>query len=162
MTKLRRTLLGLAALALLSAHAATDEPTTPVEVVQAYLAADAAGLALGGPGVEKLLQSTTWADAPGWDAVTVTKSYSCQPGKETQGKATVDVTYENVGALSQTAFTAMPDQEKVTYTLVKMEGRWKIDEPQLQPHITPARAIAALKEVDTADARASIAELKKM
>lgn len=138
-----------------------SDKMTPVEIVQAFLTADAKGEALDG-NVQNVLQYTTWPDAPGWDVVTVTKSSSCRAGKESGDKATVVVTYENVGALAQTIFTALPDHETVTYTLVQQEGQWKIDEPQWQPHITPAKAIALLKAVGNAEAKASIAELKKL
>ena len=138
-----------------------SDQLSPVEVVQAFLAADAKGEALDG-NVQNVLRYTTWPDAPGWDTVTVTKSATCRAGKESRSKATVVVTYENVGALAQTIFTALPDQETVTYTLVQQGDQWKIDEPQWQPHITPTKAIALLKAVGNAEAKASIAELKKL
>lgn len=163
--KSRRSLtLFLAGVVLLTARALAEpsaEPQTPVEVVKAYLAADARGFALTSDDAKNTLKYTTSTDAPGWDAFSVTEAYSCKASKESDNNATVEVTYQNLGVISGFNFKSDPGKEVVTYKLVKEGDAWKIDEPQLQPHVASSVAMKYLQSNRDDEARSSIQRLRK-
>lgn len=160
----RRLLPLLAGVVLFSARTPAEppaEPQTPVEVVKAYLRTDARGLFSPWDDVKNLLKYTTFADAPGWDAFTVTEAYSCEAGKESGNNATVEVTYQNLGVISGFNFKSDPGKEVVTYKLIKEGGAWKIDEPQLQPHVASPVAMEYLQSNGDDEARSSRQRLRE-
>ncbi len=92
----------------------------------------------------KIKPLTTWTDAPGWDKVTVIKGYRILAVKEDGNKAEVNLVYEVVGNLVSDAiglnFIRDIKEEAVNYVLVKVDSSWKIESPQLEPHISAEAA----------------------
>ena len=124
---------------------AADYPGAPASVVAAYIEADGAGLALDSDTCPQVLRYTVWPDAPGWDTFAVIKSYDIGEVGRTGKKASVEIIYNVLGSLSATAFIRKPARERVSFELEKTQGRWKIVNPQLPPHLFVPAAITALE-----------------
>jgi hypothetical protein len=159
----------LSALILLATPGfADDYPGAPASVTAAYIEADGAGLALDGETAPKLLHYTAWKETPGWDSFVVVASYEIGAVGWNREKAkdgdpaNVQIIYHVLGKMDGMQFTSLPAKEDVTFQLVRRKGRWKIDAPQLPPHLMLPAAISALAAVGARDAPTGKATLKKL
>jgi hypothetical protein len=156
-----RTALLFYILALTSPAFAGSYPGSPAAVVAAYIEADDAGKALDGDTAGQVLKYTTWEDAPGWDSLAVIKSYDIGEVGYDESKASVQITYHLLGQLTGSAFTAKKADETISFELRKVKGQWKIEKPQLPPHLDVASAMTVLKTI-AADDPGAKASLKKI
>lgn len=164
-----RRLFVLFVLLLLVAPVIAEEyPGAPASVTAAYIEADGAGLALDGETAPKLLHYTTWKETPGWDSFVVIASYEIgavgwDREKAKDGDpADVQILYHVLGKIDGMGFTSQPAKEDVTFQLIKRRGRWKIEAPQLPPHLMLPAAISALEAVGAKDDPTGKATLKKL
>lgn len=106
------------------------------EALDTYLRLDSEGKGLSSDGFQELKKYTLWEEAPGWDTVTVIGGYSIDSLQtaDTRGKASV--TYKRLGVLSSRFEPSGP--ETVTYFLRQDKGTWRVDGPQLMPHVSLA------------------------
>lgn len=142
--------------------AADKYPGTPASVVAAYVEADGEGLALEGDTSSEVLKYAIWKETPGWDSYTVIKSYDIVEVGRTGDKASVQITYHVVGEVSGPEFTAKTATEKVTFGVVKKNGKWKIAGPQIGPHVTIESAIKMIESGSAKDDPLGKAALKKL
>jgi hypothetical protein len=151
-----------------SAFAADNYPGAPASVTAAYIEADGAGLALDGETAPKLLNYTTWKDAPGWDSFVVIKSYDIgavgwnKDNSRDGDKAYVQITYHVLGKVEGLKFTPKPADEEVYFDLVKKKGQWRIVKPQLAPRLFVPAAITALEGIGAKTDAAGKSTLKKL
>jgi hypothetical protein len=123
-------------------------PNTPKGVVEAFCIEDFKGSGTTSQTWKRLQQYTTWLDAPGWDTVIVVSSFRVVEAKQSSGKAQVKVDYNVIGELVAHPW-ALNEQlgfKTVVYELVKADGRWKIADPQIPPHISVQSAIRDLQK----------------
>lgn len=139
-------------------------PTFPAGVVAAYLNEDAAGSGWSSETFPRLIRYAVWPDAPGWDTVTVIKSFSILDTAVSGHKAKVKVVYSVLGQLGNDTFKKAISSEAVTYSLSLANGKWTIEEPQLMPHIAVGDVIRLSKarENQTPELKVSLGELVKM
>jgi len=128
----------LVSLAIMSGTAwlRADEayPKTPNDVMEKYLALDADAAGLSATTFPELGRYTTWPSAPAWDNFVVIDHY--QVGRVLVGttRAQAMVIYQPLGKMTDT-FTPDVQPETVMYHLNKVNGGWKVDNPQLVPHV---------------------------
>lgn len=115
-------------------------PRTPRAVVEAYCKADFDGMQTDSDTWRSFAQYATWPDAPGWDGFTIVSGYTVSPA----GPARVKVIYAVLGVLEGEEARAAPRPKEVVYTLVRRGGRWRVDDPQLEPHVSPEVAMRLL------------------
>lgn len=125
-------------------------PAKPEEVVEAFVNADFKGCGLGYDVVCKwteIQKYTLWEDAPGWDMFTVVKEFKIIPISQNSTTAIVKVEYKVIGNVDGSRLIKAKNNEIVKYKLIKVDGLWKIDSPQLPPHVGIKKAIEHLKIV---------------
>jgi len=142
--------------------AGDEYPGAPASVVAAYIEADGEGLALDGDTADAVLKYTAWKETPGWDSYTVIKSYDIGEVGHTGNKASVQITYHVVGQVSGPEFTVKSSEEKVTFELEKKNGKWRITDPQIGPHLTIEGAIKTIESGSVKDDPLGKAALKKL
>lgn len=123
-----------------------DYPTTPQDVVASYLKED---FTRGGKYWERISKYTTWQDGPGWDTTILISGYNIKniysntidAQVRVEYQDTVEYSYDELGPfLGKTS-----KKETVTFTLKHTEGCWKIETPQLPPHLNMRYVIDDLK-----------------
>jgi hypothetical protein len=115
-------------------------PRTPRAVVEAYCKADFDGMQTDSDTWPWFARYATWPDAPGWDTFTIVAGYTVSPA----GPSKARVVYEVLGVLAGEEARAEPGPEEVVYTLARRGRRWKVDAPQLRPHVSPEVAMRLL------------------
>lgn len=136
----------------------------------AFLEADGAGQALSsGTAMKKVLVYTIWEDAPGWDTFVLVTSYKIGDSVTQDSKAQVSVTYQVLGelhALDQSIadwkLVKKPVVEKVSFHLERVNGQWKITEPQLAPHLTTSFALEFLRSGNASHTAESLETIKAL
>lgn len=113
--------------------------TAPADVVAEYLARDSRG--------ERLRPSpwfrsvSVWEDEPGWDALTLIRSFRVENDTVDGDSARVQVVYEVMGSLQGTPegtpMELVPaiETQRVEFVLAKVEGRWLVAFPSINPHV---------------------------
>lgn len=113
---------------------ADSYPSKPKDVLAKYLELDSEAAGLSTSTWPELGAYTTWTQAPTWDTFMVIQRYEI--GKVLTGstRAQVNVTYYPLGKLTST-FEANTQPETVYYHLNKVAGVWRVDTPELIPHV---------------------------
>jgi len=124
-----------------------EYPRNPDEVVKAYCSADLRGDGWSSDSWKNLHQYTLWEDAPGWDTAVIISSFDAHSIRTNSEKSDVRVVYRILGRQSGDDFTEKRYSETRIYHLQKQNGRWKIREPQLPPHISTGTAINHLEKL---------------
>jgi len=128
-------------------------PSTPEGVVEAFCKEDFIGTGAGLGDWIKIQQYTTWPDAPGWDESILVRSFKVTKIRENPNVAEVKVEYKSIGRLYSDeigpVFQRVKSNEVVIYKLIKKGGQWKIESPQLNPHVGAETKIKLLKETIT-------------
>ena len=129
--------------------ASTEYPLIPKEVMEAFCKADYNGAGLSTKGWPIIKKYTTWVDAPGWDSVVVISEYKLTSVKENLRTASVIVDYKVIGNLDSGEKISNLERnihmQKINYNMVKLNGQWKIDNPQEPPHISVNTAIGVME-----------------
>lgn len=114
--------------------AAGPYPKSAKDVMAKYLALDADAAGIAAASWPELQAYTTWKQFPNYDTFTVIDGYSI--GKVVQGhtRAQVTVIYQTLGQLSD-KFVPDVKAETVVFHLNFVDKQWKVDEPQLGPHV---------------------------
>ena len=118
--------------------------------MRAFVNADFKGCALGYDIVCKwadIQKYTIWEDAPGWDTFTIVKEFNVIPISQNSTTAIVKVKYKVIGILDGSRLIKAKNNEIVNYKLIKVNNLWKIDGPQLPPHVGIKIVIEHLKVV---------------
>lgn len=106
--------------------------------VKTYCMVDSLGVNLTSDTWKYIQDLAVWEDGPGWDGATVIGNFEIvDEVYNKDGTAQVIVNYQVVGELGGGAVKNLNKAEKVTYKLINIGGIWKIQEPQLEPHILP-------------------------
>jgi len=139
---------------LLSTASAGDPPprSSPESVVRQFCQQDFDGARTRGATSAKIEGLVLWEFEPGWDTVTVVKSFRILSSHKLAKKAIVVVEFETLGEMPAWDFVLKREKERVQFTLqlgdrewqwkndeaVLVPGRlqWRITEPVLQPHIS--------------------------
>ena len=113
-------------------------------LVRAYVARDAGGARLSYDAWSSSV--VTWPEEPGWDIVTVARSTAVRPLPAVGDTARVEVVYADAGIVEpldgmRYQFSAQDSTERQVFKLVRQAGAWKIADPQVEPHISPATAV---------------------
>ncbi len=126
---------------------AQDYPDKPERVVEKYCELDAQGAQISGKQWSIISEYTTWDFAPGWDGCSVISRYTVKKISENQNTAKVKVTYYIIGQYSggYPRWKNIHKARSYIYTLIKQKGFFKIQEPQLEPHICLKTAIKMVK-----------------
>lgn len=126
-------------------------PTTPEGVVEAFCKEDFIGTGAGVGDWAKIQQYTTWPDAPGWDESILVVTFKVTKIRENSNTAEVKVEYKSIGRLYSDeigpVFEKTKTNEVVIYKLIKKGSQWKIESPQLHPHVGVKTKIKLLKEI---------------
>ena len=93
-------------------------------VVEKFCHLDAQGKRLSSDYNDEFKNLTTWEDEPGWDTVVLIRGYTITQEIYQGNRARVTVFYQ---------LKSKPP-EKVVYRLRLINGVWKIDTPQTEPH----------------------------
>ncbi len=116
---------------------------TPVALIEHYCERDGAGFFWTGMLEAERKNLTTWKETPHHDGFYVAKKYNLVPQNSSyQNEGRVDVRYELVG-ISDAHGTTLPAPEKdywVSFSLKKINGKWKIVSPE------PSQIIPVLLE----------------
>lgn len=120
-------------------------PGTPEGVMAGYLKADGDGMGLSSDTCQEIFQYAVWPEAPGWDTFSVIRSFEIQKTSPTKDGVNIKVEYLLAGEMRGEEFVPRNKKEGVTYKLVQEAGKWKVAEPQLQPHVLLEKAVAFVK-----------------
>lgn len=124
-------------------------PATPEGVVEAFVKADFNGIGAGWSGAWSEIQRyTTWLDSPGWDIGNIVADFKITKIRKKSDTADVKVEYKSIGDLSfedVPIFNEAKTNEVVLYKLIKKNNWWKIESPQLPPHVGVKKVIEHLK-----------------
>lgn len=129
----------------------TAHSLTPKGVMEAFCKEDFKGSGgLGPKGWPSISEYTTWIDAPWWDTFVVISEYKVTSVKENLDSANVIVVYKVIGNLESTEkiydLEKNVHTQKINYGLVKRNGQWKVENPQLPPHISKIFAIELIEK----------------
>ena len=121
-----------------------SSPTSPRSIVEQYVRMDYDGKGLETDGWNQIKVFTTWLDGPGWDTVMVVDGYKIGNVKISGNKAYVPVQYNVVGLIDNYTWISSRDKNftddrrevNPTFELVKNNGTWLIESPQLRPHVS--------------------------
>ena len=113
----------------------TAYPKQARGVLAAFLQADSQAVALSEKTWPTLAAYTTWTAMPPWDALVIIDGYDVGETREGSTRAQVDVTYHTRGRLGKT-YVADARRENVVFHLNKIDDQWKVDLPQLPPHVS--------------------------
>ncbi len=110
-------------------------PKAPKAVLERFLQLDSSAAGLSPSTYTELVRYTTWGQAPAWDGFVVIDRY--EVGKISVGttRALAMVTYHVLGKLAS-AFTADTKTEVVSFHINKIDNAWKVDSPQIPPHVS--------------------------
>jgi hypothetical protein len=125
----------------------------PVEILQAFIQADAWGLQTGGSW-QLVMKFTTWEDGPGWDSSSIIESAQIVAVKRSGARAEIGVRYRKLGDLGTdgeglpTLDVSAAGVETITFTLedrgLPGARRWKIVGPQDGPRLSVGYAFDLL------------------
>lgn len=113
---------------------AKEKPLSARGVLEKYLALDADAAGLSQQSWPEFSRYTTWVTAPSWDGFTIISRYEVGRLMEGHTRAQATVTYYPIGKMT-TTFAAQSKPESVLYHLNKVGNDWKVDSPQLPPHV---------------------------
>lgn len=125
---------------------------TPGARLDEYVAADAAGERLERATWPRFKTMVVWPNEPAWDEAYVIRSYrvSIDPTHPTTpNKAEGEVFYDTLGVLNLETFTydASPTRQTVPFSLLIVQGNWKLGVPMLRPHPLPDPTLAYLRRM---------------
>ena len=145
-------------LLLVLATNAAAQSYTPEVVLRKYVQGDADGKLTNSEGFHEMSPLFVWPDAPGWDTFTVINDYAIGKPRIHGARASIVVTYTVLGELDSTPSFRPADQshkkERVEYVLLRSRKHWtfaangapdeevngpplwRVEKPQLQPHIS--------------------------
>lgn len=103
--------------------------------LEKFLVLDSQAAGLSAETWPELGALTTWVTAPGWDTFTIIRRYEISKVMEGKKRAQVTVTYYPLGRMSD-GFAPETKNEVVVYHLNKVGNEWKVDGPQLNPHVS--------------------------
>lgn len=121
---------------LLSTASASDPPlSSPESVVRQFCQQDFDGARTRSDTSEKIEKLVLWEFEPGWDTVTVVKSFRIVSSRKLAKKAIVVVEFDTLGEMPAWDFVARREKERVQFVLQlgDREWQWKNDEPVLMP-----------------------------
>lgn len=138
---------------LLSTASASDPSlSSPESIVREFCHRDFDGERTRSDTSAKIENLVLWEFEPGWDTVTVVKSFRILSSRVVNKKAIVVVEFDTLGEMPAWDFVLKRQKERVRFTLqlgdrewqwkndeaVLVPGklRWRITEPVLQPHIS--------------------------
>ena len=128
-------------------------PAEPIEVVTSYLGRDSAGA---------FLQANPWLDSvttcaghlPGWDAAVVVRDFEVGASAVQPDTVRIPVQYHTLGIWQgDGSFQPAAADTTVLFVLIRTAWGWRIDAPQLPPHVGAAAALRHLR-LRAADRRA--------
>lgn len=152
--KSSRTLVAICVLInLLSTASASDPPlSSPESIVREFCQRDFNGERTRSDTSAKIEDLVLWELEPGWDTVTVVKSFRIQSSRKINKKAIVVVEFDTLGEMPAWDFVLKREKKRVQFTLqlgdrewqwkndksvlVPSKLQWRITEPVLQPHIS--------------------------
>ncbi|QQR80301.1 MAG: hypothetical protein IPJ69_13470 [Deltaproteobacteria bacterium] len=106
------------------------------KVVEKFCRQDSQGVRLSSGENASLYRLTTWEEEPGWDTIKVIKDFHITQETYLNHSAQVSVIYTVTAKQNdEGAFVNTHEEEKVLYKLVKVKDQWKIEGPQLMPHV---------------------------
>jgi len=119
----------------LRASAESGYPSTPRAVLEKFLQLDADAAGISSETWPEIARYSTWPGWPAWENFVVIDHYTI--GKVMQGstRAQINVAYQTLGQLSD-KFVEDVKTENVAYHLNKVQGQWRVDGPQLPPHVS--------------------------
>ncbi len=72
-----------------------------------------------------------------WDESTIVSDFKIVEVKQRNGGAEVTVLYHILGHISsELEVVSSSSEEKVTFSVTRVEGKWKVDHAEIGPHIT--------------------------
>lgn len=120
----------------------------PCQLVEAFIAADSEGMQTSSEYWPLVQRFTDWKDGPGYDEVTVVRSYDINSLSVNDNGASVSVTYEVIGRMYQTGNSSCPSgycqqidstvkgRQSVVFLLRTDGTRWWIASPSEGPKIS--------------------------
>jgi hypothetical protein len=112
----------------------TGYPKTPKEVMAGFLRLDADAAAIVPETWPELGRYTTWPAYIPYKKLIVIERYEIGRIQQGSTRALITVTYHPIGVLSD-KFEENTAGETVGYHLNKVDGEWRVDSPQLAPHV---------------------------
>lgn len=117
-------------------------PNDPRGVLAAFIRADAWGLQTSSAAWHWVGEMTVWQDGPGWDTTTLVDSAEIASPRIGRDEARFTVRYHSLGTVHTDGYgqpvldTGSAGLEQKVFKLVRVQGRWKVAEPQDQPHLS--------------------------
>lgn len=160
MISLRPAIIGLMTGAIwltawaLPGHAQSNAVShSPAEVVEKYFALDNKGVRLDASSFESVAGYVDWKEEPAWGKVIVINDFTV-PDDFRQWEivnrleVVVPVEFRVLGVmyLDTAGFVPEPGTERARIRLKVMNGRWKIVEPILPPHVGQKRMLNVVRQ----------------
>lgn len=118
-----------------SGWAQTDLPS---KVVRKYCRLDLQGVRMSGATWQQGAPLIDWEDEPGWDTFTLTLGFRILEERVHKDHATVRVAYDVAGEVDSSWRLELKRwTETITFQLIRKAGKWKIEAPTIQPHVSP-------------------------
>ena len=114
------------------------------------------------PGARRVVEpGRGWEEEPGWDEATVVRGFSIHRMPAAGDTARLAVRFDRAGIIEpkdEAAYRFVPrdSSEDEVFKVVRVRGRWKIADPQIEPHV---RAVARKRYAGALDS-ASLARLR--
>jgi hypothetical protein len=130
--------------------ASRAETDGAVALVREYVARDARGERMTDDGWWRTM--VTWPEEPGWDMTTVVRAWETRLLARAGDTARVEVRYAAAGILEPVdkrrwRFVAADSAEVRVFTVVATPSGWRIDDPQMEPHVSRDAALRAYAPV---------------
>ena len=130
-----------------------------LKVLQRYLALDRNGERADGTRDATMAALTTWQDEQEWDEFLVYSQHVISRPQKQNGKVSIRVRYDVVGAMQGTEFEPRDAIDEPTeFALVKTDEGWRIELPLTPPHVGFSAARKYAKEVGAANAEQVLAD----
>lgn len=118
----------------------------PRQIMSLFCKLDADGARLSSDTRRDIEQLLDWGEEGGYDEMVVIKSFKIHKEYIRKSTATVSVEYNVLGSTDSVDFSAVPGKKKViNFSLERIDGRWKIKEPIIAPHVNWRKAIDHLR-----------------
>lgn len=126
------------------------ETEAAVALVREYVARDARGERMTDDGWWRPM--VTWPEEPGWDMTTVVRAWETRLLARAGDTVRVEVRYAAAGILEPVderrwRFVPADSAEVRVFTVVATPSGWKIDDPQMEPHVARDAALRAYAPV---------------
>lgn len=113
-----------------------EDELSPREVVKFFCGLDAEGARIEDTALRgEIHKLDAWDEEPGWDEVTVIRSFSVGDAESYGNFSHVEVKFTVIGTLTEGRLEPMPPIQTVEFHLERRGKVWTIESPLYEPHV---------------------------